>query len=115
MSDTTSPIARLLEQIPEKTGSKAIEALDPETRAILDAFEEWLQKGDGKSKATAKAYKSYVAGALLAMQDGKTWDDLTTDVRSGVNAFVRFSADVYSGLDEETRDAVDALEDDDQA
>jgi uncharacterized protein YndB with AHSA1/START domain len=99
MSDTTSPIARLLEQIPEKTGSKAIEALDPETRAILDEFEAWLEAADGKSKATAKAYKSYVAGALLVMQDGKTWDDLTTDVRSGVNAFVRFSQAVQSGTE----------------
>lgn len=95
MSDTSkSPIDLLLEQVPEKSGAKALEALDPETRALLDAFGTWLEEADGKSPATAKAYKSYVATALVKMQEGGDWSDLSTDVRSGVNAFVRFSNDL---------------------
>lgn len=87
----TNPIDRLLEQVPEKTGSKALEALEPETREVVEDFARWMVDEDGKSEATAKAYKSYVATALVAMAEGKDWDELSTDVRSGVNAFVRYS------------------------
>lgn len=89
MADTNQ-IAGLLEQVPGKTGAKALESLEPETREVLEDFEKWLTETDGKSESTAKAYKGYVAQAIVALADSKTWDELSTDVRSGVRAFVRY-------------------------
>jgi hypothetical protein len=112
VQENTSPskIDQLLAQVPEKSGSRAVEALDPETRGILEAFTSWLEDVDGKSPATAKAYKSYVATAIAKMESGETWDDMTTDVRSGVNAFVRYTEtlkDEIEALEDETEDDVE--------
>jgi hypothetical protein len=60
----------------------------PETRANLDAFVDALV-ADGKTEATARSYRSYMVTALLAMDKGQTWEDLTSDVRSAVRAYAR--------------------------
>lgn len=120
--ETNKPdaIQNLLAQIPEKTGSRALEALDPDVREILEDFAAWLEESDGKSPATAKAYKSYVATALATMKEPGDWDNLTTDIRSGVNAFVRYSSslpgsggldDVVTLADGIDQDGEDGLED----
>lgn len=112
----TTPIEDLLAQVPASSGSAALEALDPETREILGEFAEWLQTSDPagtKTEATARAYKAYVASALAAMDAGKSWDDLSTDVRSGVKAFRRFVATEVAKATPEDSDA--AFEDAAQA
>lgn len=99
----STSIQDLLGQVPAAKGSEALGKLDAEVVEILDGFAEWLQSDDGKTQATARAYKSYVATALVAMQDGESWDSFSTDVRSGVRAFQRFSAalaEAAKGADE---------------
>lgn len=61
--------------------------LDSETRAKLDEFVAFLQD-EGKTQATARSYRSYMVTALISDKD---WDELTSDVRSAVRAFARFS------------------------
>lgn len=71
-----------------KARSKTKFHTDPETEIALDTFVEWLQSVESKTRATAQSYRSYVAKALC---EGSDWDDMTSDMRSGVRAFARFS------------------------
>jgi hypothetical protein len=69
--------------------------LSAEENAQLDAFVAWLRTEDPKgtkTENTSNSYKSYVAQALVHFKAGGTRADLSTDVRSGVNAFARFLA-----------------------
>ena len=61
----------------------------------LDQFVAWLKDEDPtgtKTDNTANSYRSYVAQALVHFKAGGVRKDLSTDVRSGVNAFARFLA-----------------------
>jgi hypothetical protein len=66
--------------------------LPQDERDLLPGFQEFLERTEGKSEATSRAYRSYVAQAMCKLRGGDSWKDLTTDVRSAVNAFIRFSA-----------------------
>jgi hypothetical protein len=90
--------------------------LEPEVLQDLEAFHEWLKKpepeGDGKAESTAGAYKGYVAQALVKVAEGATWGQLSTDIRSAVNAFKRFlktrGVDVTITDDEDEDEAPEA-------
>lgn len=80
-----------------ETGARNTEwesRLPADERELLPAFEEWLQVGDEKpkSQATARAYRAYVAQAMVRLREGAEWKGLTTDIRSAVNAFIRFAS-----------------------
>lgn len=68
------------------------EKLPPEERELLPLFKDWLVQTEGKADATASAYRSYVAQAMVRLREGTGWKDLTTDIRSAVNAFIRFAS-----------------------
>jgi hypothetical protein len=74
---------------PSKGGGKYLDQLTPESREVLGHFEKWLTEVDGKSDATARAYKGYVAQALVLIQDDPDVE-LSTDVKSAINALRRF-------------------------
>jgi rubrerythrin len=76
----------LFAQVPAKSGAAAMEELTEDERAGLETFEVWLIQ-EGKAESTAKAYKGYVAKAIVAIRGGANWDSLTTDVRSAVHQF----------------------------
>jgi len=71
-----------------KARSKTKFHTDSETERKLDEFVEWLQRVEGKTRATSQSYRSYVAKALCEEPE---WDEMTSDMRSGVRAFARFS------------------------
>jgi hypothetical protein len=90
-------IQKLLGKVGEGSSraSKYLDQLTPESREVLELFREWLLESDPagpKSSATANAYKGYVAQALCHIQDGGDIMELSTDVRSGLNALKRFAA-----------------------
>lgn len=78
-----------------EAGAKGLsweQELPEDERELLPIFESWLQSAEGKSESTAKAYRNYVAQAMVKLRKGEEWKKLSTDVRSGVNAFIRFAA-----------------------
>lgn len=91
MSD---PIDDLLAQVPGggRNGGKFLDRLTPESREVLELFQDWLTNDplEKKSESTARAYKGYVAQALCHIQDGGDVKDLSTDVKSALNALKRF-------------------------
>lgn len=113
MSDS-SMFEDLFEQIPEqKRQTKYLSRLTPVERQNLDHFEEWLVAIDGKTATTAKAYKTYVAQAMCHFKDGGTYEDLSTDIRSGINAVQRFASaieQIENELEAESDDE-DVIED----
>jgi hypothetical protein len=72
-----------------KARSKTKFHTDPETERDLDEFVLWLQREENKTRATSQSYRSYVAKALV---EDPEWEDMTSDMRSGVRAFARFDA-----------------------
>lgn len=111
----------LISQIPGKGGGKYMEQLTPESREVLDMFQTWLITDDNKSDGTARSYKLYVAQAICHVTDGGDIKDLSTDVRSALNALKRFQdAGIVEGLavaaaepeDDDDDDQDDDLEDD---
>jgi hypothetical protein len=58
--------------------------LDPATRQLLTEFVTWL-KADGKSDATARSYRSYMAKAIA-----EPTAKLTSDQRSAIRKFEEF-------------------------
>jgi hypothetical protein len=92
-------IADLIGQIPGKGAGKYMERLTDDSREVLDAFQTWLVTDDGKAETTARSYKLYVAEALCHVIDGGNVSELSTDVRSALNALKRFQeAGVVEGL-----------------
>jgi hypothetical protein len=85
---------------PSKAPTGTFEAqLSAEENKALDEFVEWLRTSDPKGQKTentSNSYKSYVAQALVHFKAGGTREQLSTDVRSGVNAFARFLADTQA-------------------
>jgi hypothetical protein len=99
-------IQNLLSQVPaSKSGGKYLDQLTPESREVLGIFEKWLVETDNKSEATARAYKGYVAQALVLIEEDPDVE-LSTDVKSAINALRRFQ---LSGA------APSAVTDDDEA
>lgn len=81
----------LLAQVPTSArSSKWMDRVTDDSREVLELFQAWLTESDGKSEATARAYKVYVAQALCTIQDGGDVQELSTDVRSALNALRRF-------------------------
>lgn len=92
-------IQELIGQIPGKGSSKYMERLTDESREVLEVFQTWLVTDDGKSESTARGYKLYVAQAICHLEDGGNVQELSTDVRSALNALKRFQeAGVVEGL-----------------
>lgn len=85
-------INELLEKVPAhgQSGGKYLDQLTPESREVLDKFQVWLVKVDGKKESTATGYKGYVAQALVHIEGGGQVKDLSTDVKSALNALKRF-------------------------
>jgi len=99
---------------------KYLDRLTPETQEVLELFREWLLESDPngpKSSATANAYKGYVAQALCHIEDGGDVSELTTDVRSALNALKRFAVsgvvefDPDADSDNPIADEIDAIGD----
>jgi hypothetical protein len=65
--------------------------LNADEALLLPLFQEWLTATDKKADATATAYRGYVAQAIVRLREGETWKDLSTDIRSAVRAFMRFT------------------------
>jgi hypothetical protein len=86
-------IQNLLDQVGEKKGSgKYLDQLDETAREVLDEFESWLKSSDPngmKSESTARAYKGYVAKAIVELTKDINYE-LDTDVKSAINALHRF-------------------------
>ena len=82
---------------PGKAPTGSFEArLSAEEIETLDRFVVWLREADPKglkTENTSNSYRSYVAQALVHFKDGGRREDLSTDIRSGVNAFSRFLAE----------------------
>jgi hypothetical protein len=95
----TQEITDLLSQVPGGKTGDVLAKLDEDTREALEAFKAWLTSDDGKSEATARAYKTYVAQAIVHFKDGGDWDGLSTDQRSGVRAFGRYSETLSAAED----------------
>jgi len=74
-----------------KSSSKYISRLTEDSVEVLDQFAEWLVSAEGKATSTASAYRVYVAQALCHIEDGGEVKDLSTDVKSALNALQRFS------------------------
>lgn len=88
--------------------SKYMDRLTPGSREVLELFQKWLVESDDKSEATSRQYKVYVAQALCHIQDGGELSDLSTDVRSGLNALKRFSdSGEIPATDEDLADDID--------
>lgn len=86
----TDQIQNLLNQVPDsKGGGKYLDQLTPESREVLGIFEKWLVDAEGKSESTARAYKGYVAQALVLITEDPDVE-LSTDIKSAVNALRRF-------------------------
>lgn len=82
-----SGIDNLCASIPAqaRTGKFRLEdALEDE----LDQFVDWLVTS-GKTTATARSYRSYVAKALFMDSE---WKDMTSDQRSAVRKLAEFKA-----------------------
>lgn len=104
MSD---PIDDLLEQIPGggRRGGEHLSRLTDESREVLELFQDWLVKVESKSESTARAYKGYVAQALCYIKDGGDIKDLSTDVKSALNALKRFrEAGIQVPADDDVND-----------
>ena len=87
-------IQDLLDQVPAaKGGGKYLDKLTPESREVLAVFEAWLREADNKSETTARAYKGYVAQAMVLITEDPDVE-LSTDVKSAVNALRRFKVAV---------------------
>ncbi len=86
-------IQNLLDRTPEKKGSgKYLDQLDPTAREVLEEFEVWLRTEDpngNKSESTARAYKGYVAKAIVELTNDPDFE-LNSDVKSAINALHRF-------------------------
>lgn len=72
-----------------RSGGKYDSMLSSDVRTVLDEFQVWLIRAEGKSVATSQSYRSYVAKAKAL---GLKNDDMTSDIRSGVRALKRFMA-----------------------
>jgi hypothetical protein len=108
-------IQNLLDQVGEKKGSgKYLDQLDETAREVLDEFESWLKSSDPngmKSESTARAYKGYVAKAIVELTKDINYE-LDTDVKSAINALHRFQQATRPGVYEPTPDEVDDLDED---
>lgn len=82
----------LLAKVPGggKGGGKYLDRLTAESREVLDLFQEFLVQEEEKSESTARAYKGYVAQALCHIEDGGDVQEMSTDVKSALNALKRF-------------------------
>lgn len=87
----TDQITELLEKVPNSGRSgKYMDRLTDESREVLGLFKTWLVTDDHKSQGTANGYSGYVAQALCHIEDGGDVKELSTDVRSALNALRRF-------------------------
>lgn len=94
-------IQNLLDTVGEKTSAgKYLDQLEPEARQVLDDFETWLKNDDPsgvKSESTARAYKGYVAKAIVELTKDPSFE-LSTDVKSAINALHRFQQAVHPSV-----------------
>lgn len=94
--EISDQIQDLLNRTPEKKGSgKYLDQLDETAREVLGEFEDWLKTSDPngvKSESTARAYKGYVAKAIVELTNDPDFE-LDTDVKSAINALHRFQQD----------------------
>jgi hypothetical protein len=113
--EISDQIQDLLNKAPEKKGSgKYLDQLDDTAREVLDEFEDWLKTSDPngvKSESTARAYKGYVAKAIVELTKDINYE-LDTDVKSAINALHRFQQATRPGVYEPTPDEVDDLDED---
>jgi len=95
MSDISEQVQNLLDSVGEKTSAgKYLDQLTEDSREVLDEFEQWLRTEDprgNKSESTARAYKGYVAKAIVELTNNPSYE-LDTDVKSAINALHRFQA-----------------------
>ena len=88
----SNQIDRMLAQVPTSgRSSKYMDRLEDGTREVLELFQTWLVEEDGKAASTAAGYKVYVAQAMCHIEDGGNVQELSTDVKSALNALKRFS------------------------
>jgi hypothetical protein len=89
----TDQITDLLGKVEPKTGSgKYLDQLTDEGREVLEDFETWLRTEDPKglkAESTAKAYKGYVAKAIVELERDPDFE-LDSDVMSAINCLRRF-------------------------
>lgn len=109
-----SEIKDLLDRVPAgKATGKYLEQLSENAREVLEDFERWLREEDGKAESTSKAYKGYVAMAMVETEQDPEFE-LSTDVKSAIGALRRYKtwADAeYSATDVELDEVeVDAPE-----
>jgi hypothetical protein len=70
--------------------SELFDQLDPEQKADVLEFVEWLHTTD-MATSSVSSYKSYVTKAMLKA-DGKIDGELTNDEKSGVRKFAAWFA-----------------------
>lgn len=101
-------IQNLLDRVPEgRSSGKYLDQLTPASREVLDKFERWLKGEDNKSESTARAYKAYVAKAMVELTNDPDFE-LDTDVKSAINALRRFqSAGVITEMIEDDENVDD--------
>ena len=77
----------LTSKVPTGTTRTGTYRLPAEQEAYLDEFVEWLQSAEGKTRGTAQSYRSHCAKAEFM---GLEWKDMTSSIRSAVDALKRF-------------------------
>ena len=109
----TPQIQALLDQIPaSKGGGKYLDQLDEGGREVLNLFEKWLVAVEEKSETTARAYKGYVAKAIVELKANPEYE-LDTDVKSAINALRRFQkAEITDVLESDDEGPIEPTGDD---
>ena len=117
MNEITPQVQNLLDQVGEKSSAgKYLDKLTDDSREVLDEFETWL-KTEGcdpkgvKSESTARAYKGYVAQAIVMLTEDPSYE-LSTDVKSAINALHRFQQAMKVSEAEEPSSLDDNLDED---
>lgn len=100
MQEINEEVQALLDRVPASKGAgKYLDQLTPGGREVLDEFEQWLKNEDGKTEATARAYKGYCAKAIVELTNNPDYE-LDTDVKSAINALRRFQVAMQSDVDD---------------
>ena len=104
MEEINEEVQALLDRVPasaSKGSGKYLDQLTPGGREVLDEFETWLKDMDGKTEATARAYKGYCAKAIVELTKDPDYE-LDTDVKSAINALRRFQVAMQANEVDET-------------
>lgn len=72
-------------------GRRWQDELPDATRAMLTDFGAHLVRTGQNTEDSADDYRGYVAQAVIRLGERASWDDLSSDVKAGCRAFIRWA------------------------